>query len=167
MWLFLIMRQSLNIRRVMLQNPLFRDLSQPQLAALTHCARLTCFERGEWVASSGDSADQFFILLNGKVRLTQPVPNEGNVTIMTLGKHDLLGWSWLFPPHAWRLDAQALTNVDAVCFDASCVRGLARADHELGYQLTRRFSTTMLSHLQSAYDQLRELARYSALAGEV
>jgi CRP-like cAMP-binding protein len=161
------MRQHFNIRRTMLRNDLFHDLSAHQLAALTHCARLISFERGDWIASMGDPSDQFYILLSGEVRLTQPIPREGNVTIMTLGKNDVLGWSWLFPPYEWHLDVQALSPVDAVYFDTGCVRGLIAADHELGYQLTRRIATIMLAHLRATHDQLRELARFAPVREEI
>ena len=41
---------------------------------------------------------------------------------MTLHDEDVLGWSWLFPPYRWHLDARALAPVRALGFDGACLR---------------------------------------------
>ncbi len=67
-------------------------------------------------------------------------PARGPVTIETLEAGEVLGWSWLFPPYRWHLDARALTTVRATAFDGACLRGKCEADPALGYELMSRFA---------------------------
>ncbi len=84
--------------------------------------------------------------------------------ISTLGEGAVVGWSWLFPPHRWSFDARALEQVRAVAFDGGCLRGKCDADHELGYELMRRFAAVMLERLQATRLQLLDV--YGGSAGE-
>jgi hypothetical protein len=44
-----------------------------------------------------------------------------------------------------------------VAFDGACLRGKGEQDHELGYQLMRRFAADMLSRLQATRFQLLDV----------
>ena len=68
-----------------------------------------------------------------------------------------MGWSWLFPPYRWHLDAIAREPVAAVAFDAACLRAKCDEDHELGYQLMRRFAALMLGRLAATRLQLLDV----------
>ena len=62
------------------------------------------------------------------------------LVIETLHAGDVLGWSWLFPPYRIRYDARAMEEVHAIAFDGACLRQKCDADHDLGYELMRRFA---------------------------
>ncbi len=70
---------------------------------------------------------------------------------------DALGWSWLFPPYRWHLDAVARGAVAAIGFDGACLRGKCDADHELGYQLMGRLADLMLRRLIATRLQLLDV----------
>ena len=42
-------------------------------------------------------------------------------------------------------------------FDGSCLRGKCETDHELGYQLMRRFAASLLERLQATRLQLLDV----------
>ena len=69
----------------------------------------------------------------------------------------MLGWSWLFPPYRWHLDARAIEAVRAVAFDGACLRQKSIDDHELGYELMRRFAEVIVSRLQATRMQLLDV----------
>ena len=44
----------------------------------------------------------------------QRVPGRQAAVIDSLGHNELLGWSWLYPPHTWHLGAEAVTPLRAL-----------------------------------------------------
>ena len=63
----------------------------------------------------------------------------------------------MFPPYRNNFDSLALTDVSAVALDGECLRGKAEADHELGYQLMKRFAQVMLNRLQATRLQVMDV----------
>ena len=84
--------------------------------------------------------------------------------IETLHDGDVVGWSWLFPPHRWHFDGRATAPTSLIAFDGACLRGKCDADHELGYQLMRRFAASIVERLQATRLQLLDVYGH-ALAG--
>ncbi len=80
----------------------------------------------------------------------------------TVAEGDVLGWSWLFPPYRWVFDAQALELTRALVFDGTCLRGKCEDDHNLGYELMKRFAHVVVQRLQATRLQLLDV--YGILA---
>jgi CRP-like cAMP-binding protein len=152
------------IRRVeelLLETRLFADLSDAHLATIAGCASIAHFE-DEYVFREGGDADTFFLLRSGDVALETHVPGRGPVTLMTLHDDDVLGWSWLFRPYRWHLDARAIGHVRTLAFDGACLRQKSVDDHELGYELLRRFAEVIVSRLQATRMQLLDVYHHDA-----
>jgi hypothetical protein len=62
-----------------------------------------------------------------------------------------------FPPYRWHLDARALEHVRALAVDGACLRGKIEDDHDLGYELMRRFAGVIVSRLQATRFQLLDV----------
>lgn len=133
---------------VLAEVPLFQGLSEPALELLSGCAANVRFAQGEQLFRRGEPADSFYVIRHGSVALETFVPTRGPVMIETLEAGEVLGWSWLFRPYRWHLDARALTNVGALGFDATCLRGKCEQDAELGYSLMERFAQVLIERLQ-------------------
>ena len=86
-----------------------------------------------------------------------PCPGRGGVTIATIGKDEVLGWSWLLPPHQWHFDARALSATRALALDGRCLRAKFSTDHELGYEVMRRFAPLIAQRLEATSIQLLDL----------
>ena len=121
------------------------------------CARFARFDAGVAIFLEGGPADRFFVLREGRVTLEVFSPERGRIVVQTLGPGDALGWSWLFPPYRWHLDAMAREPVAAIAFDGVCLRGKCDVDHELGYDLLGRFGELMLQRLQATRLQLLDV----------
>ena len=93
----------------------------------------------------------------GRVALEVAAPGARAMIIETLEEGDVVGWSWLFPPHRWSFDARAVGPVRAVAFDGACLRGKCEDDKALGYELMRRFAGVMLDRLQATRLQLLDV----------
>ena len=139
------------------EHPFFEGMEADQLALIAGCARNVRFDAGEFIFRQGDVADTFFILRHGRVALEAPGPHREPRRIQTLDAEDVVGWSWLFPPHEWFIDVRALELTRAVALDGTCLRGKCDADHRLGYQLMKRFSALVVERLQATRMQLINL----------
>ena len=147
----------LTIADAILEYELFGGLQPRHQQLIAGCGRFVRFPAGIIIFREGQPADQFFALRQGSVALEVASPERVSIVIQTLGPGDTLGWSWLFPPYRWSLDAVAREPVAAISFDGLCLRGKCDADHELGYQLMARFAHLMLRQLMATRLQLLDV----------
>jgi CRP/FNR family transcriptional regulator, cyclic AMP receptor protein len=138
--------------------PLFEGLSADELELLGGCASNVHFHEGELLFREGEPADTFYVVRHGTVALETFVPQLGGVNIQTVETGGVVGWSWLFEPYRWHLDARALTTVRATAFDAACLRQKCDDDPALGYDLMKRFAQVVIERLQ--WTRLRLLDVY-------
>jgi CRP/FNR family transcriptional regulator, cyclic AMP receptor protein len=85
------------------------------------------------------------------------VPGTGPVVIQTVGPGELLGWSWLVPPHRWHFGATAVEPTTAAKLDTLQLRALAEQDPRFGYRLTLTLFEALLQRLQAPRTRLIEL----------
>ena len=147
-----------SIETLLADIPLLEGLDPDTLVLLAGCARNVHFDQESSLFRRGDQADDFYLIRHGSVILETYVPGRGPVTIETLESGEVLGWSWLFPPYRWHLDARALTAVRATAFDGACLRGKCEQDPALGYALMSRFAQILIERLQ--WTRLRLLDVY-------
>lgn len=133
------------------------DLSPGQRAVIAGCARNAAFADGEVLMSEGEDAVSFFALRRGTVAIELAAPAGPPLVIETLEAGDLVGWSWLFEPYRNQFDVRAVGDVGALVFDGGCLRGKCDADHELGYELMRRFAGLISGRLQATRLRLLDL----------
>jgi CRP/FNR family cyclic AMP-dependent transcriptional regulator len=147
----------LTIPAILAGSGVFAGLEDRHLDLVAGCGRLSHLEAGQTVFQEGQSADRFYLLRGGRVALQVTAPGRGAIVVQTLREGDTLGWSWLFPPYRWQLDAVTLDNTPVVTFDGVCLRGKCEEDHELGYQLLSRFSQLILDRLIATRVQLLDV----------
>jgi len=145
------------IEQLIADAPVFGGLAQAQLELIAGCAVNARFGAGELLFREGAPAERFFLIREGAVALEVQAPGRGALVIQTLGEGEVVGWSWLFEPYRWQFDARATTPTGVVAFDGACLRGKCDADHELGYQLMRRFAASMIERLQATRLQLLDV----------
>jgi CRP/FNR family transcriptional regulator, cyclic AMP receptor protein len=143
--------------------PFLEGMSEQELELLAGCASNVGFAQGEVLFREGDAADAFYVLRRGTVAIETHVPGKGGLTVDTIEAGDVVGWSWLFPPHRWHFDGRALSTVRATAFDGACLRGKCEDDPVLGYDLMKRFAQVMIGRLQGT--RLRLLDVYGDGSG--
>jgi CRP/FNR family transcriptional regulator, cyclic AMP receptor protein len=148
------------IEELLTEVPLFAGLAPERVALLAGCASNARFCAGETLFREGEHADTFYVIRHGAIALEMFVPTRGLVTIQTIEAGDVVGWSWLFAPYRWHLDARASTLVRATSFDGACLREKCDDDPMLGYDLMSRFAQVLIARLQST--RLRLLDVYGA-----
>lgn len=142
---------------LLVDQPFLAGLSERQLRRLSYSASRTVLHAGTRLFVEGGRADRFWLILRGRVDLCTYVPGRGDVVVASLGPRAVLGWSWLFPPYRWHFGAVAVETTFAVTLDAEGVRRLCAADHDLGYELTRRFAQLVVERLEATRVRLLDL----------
>jgi CRP-like cAMP-binding protein len=145
------------IRQLLGESPFFAGMSAAHLDTLAGCGRLVRFKAGDFLLRGGEKADAFYLIREGIVSIESHVPAAGSVAVARVDAGGVTGFSWLFAPHRNNFDSLALSDGAAIALDGECLRGKAEADHELGYQLMRRFAQLMLERLQAARVQMLDI----------
>ncbi len=152
-----------DLEPILREHPFFNGMSDEHVRILVGCAKNIRCNEGDFFCRFGKKADEFYIIRNGKVNIEIDIPQQGSMTIQTLEDGDIVGWSWLFPPYKWNFDARALQLTRAISLDADCLRNKCELDHDLGYELMKRFSAMMMERLQATRLQLLDF--YAGPAG--
>jgi CRP-like cAMP-binding protein len=135
----------------------FRGLAPEFLGVVVGCASNVRFRPGEVVFREGGEANQFYLIRQGQIAIEVFVPGRGALTIQTLGAGEAMGWSWLFPPYRWNFDARAVKDTLALALDGKCLRQKCEENHDLGYEMMKRFSVIMTARLQATRLQLLDV----------
>ena len=146
-----------SLERILGQHPFFEGLDPEYLKLLVGCASNVRFEAGAYLFRQGEEANQFYLLRQGRVALQIFEPHCPAITVETLEKDDVLGWSWLVAPYFWRSDGRAVELTRAIALDGKCLRNKCEQNHDLGYELLKRFSQILEHRLQSTRVQLLDV----------
>lgn len=136
---------------------LFASLPPGGAAALLTLGGDVSFAAGSRLFEEGRHADRFWIVRTGTVALDTHVPGRSPVVVETVGAGELVGWSWLVPPHVWRLGATAATPVHARQFDAAEVLELCARDPVVGEALARYVAGVVGRRLEATRTRLLDL----------
>jgi CRP/FNR family transcriptional regulator, cyclic AMP receptor protein len=147
-----IIMETLN--GILSEHPFFKNLEERHLELLVGCASNVRFDAGEFIFHQGEEASQFYLLRRGRVSVEMFSSGRGPITVQTLGEGEILGWSWLIPPYRWMFDARSTELTQAIALDGKCLRNKSEQDHDLGYELLKRFAQIMEERLNATRLQL-------------
>lgn len=150
------------LERVLSAHPFFSGLPESDLQTLVGCARQVRYSAGEFAFRMGEPANTFYLIRHGRVALQLYTVERGGITIETVGDNEPLGWSWLVPPYRWALDGLVVQPMLALSFDAQCLRGKFETDHNLGYEMYRRFMPVIAQRLHATRLQALDVHRVHA-----
>ena len=145
------------LERIIADHPFFAGLDQQYLDLLTGCASNQRFEAGTYIFREGGEANEFFLIRSGKVAIEMPGTNHPPILVGTYGEGEVLGWSWLLPPYEWKFQARVVEPVRAFALDGKCLRKKCEENHDLGYELLKRFTKLIDRRLDSTRLQLLDV----------
>ncbi|MBX7152143.1 cyclic nucleotide-binding domain-containing protein [bacterium] len=146
-----------DLKAYLIEHPFLQGFSQHHLELIVGCAKNVRFDTGEFIFKEGQEANEFYLIRHGKVALEMYAAEKGHITIQTISEGDVLGWSWLIPPYNWQFDARAVEITRAIALDGKCLRDKCEHDHDLGFELLKRFSNIVSQRLESTRLQLLDV----------
>jgi CRP/FNR family transcriptional regulator, cyclic AMP receptor protein len=147
------------LERLLREHPFLEGMEERHLAFITSCAANVRFLAGEMLFREGDSADFTYLVRDGRIAIEVHVPGRGVTPLATVEKGQVFGWAWLYPPYRWGFDARAVEPVRAISFKGDCLRDKCETDHDLGYDLLKRFLREIDRNLQRVNLQLLDVYR--------
>ena len=137
---------------ILREHPFFKDLESKHLDFIVGCASNVRFKAKEVILREDGPADKFYLIREGKVAIY--IAKARSITIQTIQEDDILGWSWLIPPHRYRFSAQAIEDTRAIALDGKCLRDKCEGNPELGYELLKRLMSVFTQRLEATRIQL-------------
>ena len=135
------------------EHPFFDGMPESYCELVCGCAKNVRFTAGQYLFHEGEPADWFYLIRHGRVALEISAPGRV-VTIQTVPQGEIVGVSWLIPPWRWTYDARALDDIRAIAINAACLRQKCDADHDLGYDMMKRFMPVLIQRLQATRLQI-------------
>ena len=136
----------------------FVDGLPPRLVdVLAGMARFCEHPAGAWLAQQGEPADEFHLVLEGRVAVEVAAAGRDPLVIATVHAGEVVGWSWMLAPHVWHFDVLALDHTRTIVIDGAALRTACRADHELGHEITHRLARVIASRLEATRLQLVDM----------
>lgn len=145
------------LERILMKQPFFGELPDGYGRLVVGCARNLRFDAGAYLFHEGEAADEFFFIREGRVALEIVSPGRAPIVVATLGEGEIVGASWLIPPYRWTFDAHAVTTTRAIGIDAACLREKCEADHDLGYEMMKRFLPVFVKRLHATRLQILDV----------
>jgi CRP-like cAMP-binding protein len=138
-----------------MKHAFFDAFTPEQAGPLSVSAREATFRAGETIFRQRDSADGFYLIETGEVKLEYELPGNKRIPIQKIEAGELLGLSWLFEPYRWEFSATAVGEVTAKFLSAAQVRAACERDPRLGYKLMTELARVLTNRLQATRHRLR------------
>lgn len=133
--------------RILHKHPFFKGVHDWYLEQLGRYAHEQRLEDGDYLICEGMDAKEFYLIMEGEVAVGISSPEREFRPVQTLRAHDIVGWSWLLPPHKWHFDAVAVGSVKVIVLDGVYLRTKCEEDPALGYELTKRIAGHIIDRL--------------------
>jgi CRP/FNR family cyclic AMP-dependent transcriptional regulator len=145
------------IEPILAAHPFLAGLEARHLQEIAPCASRTSFSGGQFLCRAEEEARQFFLINHGRVAVEIFSARRGAVTIQTLGEGEVLGWLWFDKPYHWHFDARALDLTRVTVLEVQCLLGKCETNHELGYELMKRYAHTLAVQFRVSKLQLMDM----------
>jgi CRP/FNR family transcriptional regulator, cyclic AMP receptor protein len=145
------------LERIIKEHPFFAGMQDGFRELVCGCAKNARFAAGEYLFHEGEPADWFYLIRQGRLALQLTAPGRGAVTFQTVAEGELAGVSWLIPPYRWTYDVRAVEDTRAIALNALCLREKCEADHDLGYEMMKRFMPILIERLQATRLQILDV----------
>ena len=145
------------LERIIAEHPFFIGLDDGFTNLMVSCASNVRFKASTYILREGDAANTFYLIREGKVAVEVMAPQHRPIIVSTLSVGEILGWSWLLPPFQWKFHARAVDDVRAIALDGKCLRTKCEQNHDLGYEVLKRFAQIIEQRLEATRLQLLDV----------
>jgi CRP/FNR family transcriptional regulator, cyclic AMP receptor protein len=141
------------VSEVLVNAGLFRGIDRDAVATLTRELKPVTFRRGHTVFVEGESGDELYIIVTGKVKIGRRSRDGRENLLAILGPSDVFGELSVFDAGPRTSTVTAVTAVSAVTMDRDALRAWMAAHPEIGEQLLR----VLARRLRDTSDNLADL----------
>ena len=139
------------------QKDIFRAMNKSFVKKIMDVSATESYEQGDLLFQQGDPANQFYILLRGRIKLTL-VGNMQSVYIVSHGG-EAFGWSSLIDRETYTASAECMTAVKLLRFDREKVLKIIEDDPANGLVFFKRLAGILGNRLLHSYNLLSTAAQ--------
>jgi CRP-like cAMP-binding protein len=139
-------------RQILRNCEVFSALSNAELEKVASSALEKQYEAGTTLFQEGGSAEELFVLQEGKVALQMTLPKAlaqtgRRVTVDIVARNELVGWSAIVEPYVYTLTAVCLQDVKTLSLSGTKLRWLLRDDYKVGHEILEGLIKVVASRL--------------------
>ena len=146
-----------NLEKIVATHHFLEGLNKDFIEQILDCATTAEFSAGKAIFRQGEAAESCYLLVKGRVAVGLDSPEKGSLLVETLNAGDVLGWSWLVPPYKWRFNAVATAATHAIAINGGKLRALCEKNHELGFEVMKRFLSVIAQRIEMANMEILDL----------
>lgn len=135
----------------------FGFLTPDQVHAISETAERQDFSAGETLYNKGDSAEDFYIVLDGEVTLRLPGRGGVSIVIDQLRRGDIFGGPLGYGRSSYALTAQCTGDASVLRVNASAMKSLMERDHRMGYHLQAHISNAYFNRYLETMQKLQSI----------
>jgi CRP/FNR family cyclic AMP-dependent transcriptional regulator len=132
----------------------FAALSNDELEKLVSSASEKQYEAGEYIFREGESADELFVLKEGRVVLQMALPNSQGkirrrVSFDVVSANDVFGWPAIIEPYSHTLASMCLVNAKVLSINGNNLRLFLQDNPSVAYEVLNGIIKVVASRLDN------------------
>jgi CRP-like cAMP-binding protein len=127
--------------------PLFAGLTEEQMQAVMQVCREECFLPDVTLFEEGESAQEFFVLVEGEVEEAFSAGEAVLTLIHPTGPGEIIGCPALLAPFTHRCTVRSLTRLEVLAIDAVGLRTLFDQDCQLAASIQQQVIRALLDRI--------------------
>ena len=135
--------------------PIFATLERAQLAQLVALALEERYGVGQHIFAEGDQGSKFYLLLDGRVRISKFIPGIGEEALAILDAGAYFGEMALIDQSPRSAHAIAHTDVVLGAIEADAFEQLLFVNRDLAYDVLWNFVRTLSVRLRETNDKIK------------
>ncbi|MDH7487187.1 MAG: cyclic nucleotide-binding domain-containing protein [Anaerolineae bacterium] len=145
---------------------LFSELTDEELGLLVPLCRERVYEAGETIFSAQETAEELYILQEGRValqiQLRSAVERSGDVTIEEVKPGHIFGWSSVVKQQRFTATARALERTKVCAIPAGELNALFSQHTHIGFVVMKQLANVISPRLRHTRDELAKRASANA-----
>jgi CRP/FNR family cyclic AMP-dependent transcriptional regulator len=134
---------------------LFEGLTQGQLAKVASIAQVRQYEGSSFIFREGDTGQEMYVIVEGRVRISKNVPGIGEEALAILEKGQYFGEMAVIDDSPRSADAIAHTPCTLWVIERAKLDQLMFTDKDLAYVLLWTFVRTLSERLRETSDKIK------------
>jgi CRP-like cAMP-binding protein len=133
---------------------LFGNLREEHLSAVAALTRIEDYNRGHLLFNQGDPGDTFYVIIEGRIRISRQIPGMGEEALAILDPGGYFGEMALVENEKRSADAVVHEAATLLCLAKQDLEDLLFIDRDVAYEVLWGFVRTLSSRLRETSDKL-------------
>ena len=139
------------------QKDIFRAMNKSFVKKIMNVSTTESYEQGDLLFKQGDLANQFYILLKGRIKLT--LGEIGRSVYIVSHAGEAFGWSSLIDRETYTASAECMTQAKLLRFDQEKVLKILEEDPANGLVFFKRLADILGNRLLHSYKMISTAAQ--------